>query len=342
MHITRADLKAAVAQTGLPEGTDAQLWSVLESGAAKGSHFGGVMVAYYAGALIVMGAMGWFMTNAWDALAGLTLTGVAALYAALFVLAGRFLWDRLGLRVPGGLLFTLAVTMAPLALFGVLKEFGWWPQGEPGRYRDLHFWIKGSWITLELGTIAAGCLALRFRRFAFITAPIAVALWYLSMDLGPLLLGSQNHADRQWISVWFGLVILVAAYATDRRRTDEDFAFWLYLFGATAFWGGLSLMNSHSELGKFLYAVINVVLLLASCLLRRVIFLVFGALGLTGYIGHLSYRIFHDSLLFPVALTTIGLSLITLAVIYQRNRRQIDDAIRAAVPAGVRSLLPPS
>jgi hypothetical protein len=267
---------------------------------------------------------------------------MAVCYATTFIFAGRYVWDRLSLRVPGGLLLTMAIAMTPLALFGVLKQFGWWPQGDPGHFRDFHVWIKGSWITLELGTIVAGAAALRFRRFAFMTAPIAVALWYLSMDLAPLLMGSPSHQEREWVSVWFGLLMLVIAFAVDRRRNAEDFAFWIYLFGTVAFWGGLSLMDSGSELGKFFYAAINLVMILLSCLLSRLVLVIFGALGISGYIGHLSYRVFQDSLLFPVALTALGLSVIAVAIIYQRNRTQIEGAIRAVVPVRLRALLPPS
>ncbi|MBI2496422.1 MAG: DUF2157 domain-containing protein, partial [Opitutae bacterium] len=212
--------------------------------------------------------------------------------------------------------------MTPLATYGILRQFDLWPQSDPGAYQGFHVWINGSWITLEIATILAGVVALRFRRFPFLTAPIAVALWYLSMDLGPLLMSVPDYGweIRLWISLWFGLVTLVAAYAVDFRGRDEDFAFWIYLFGLLAFWGGLSFMDSNSELGKFLYALINVGLVAVALVLRRVMFVVFGAVGIMGYIGHLAYGVFKDSMMFPFALTFLGLSIIALGVIYQRNR----------------------
>jgi hypothetical protein len=287
--------------------------------------------------------MGWFMTKAWEGLGGAGLFTVALGYAVCFVLAGRALWDRLGLRVPGGLLFTMAVGMTPLATYGILRQFNLWPQGDPGAYHGFHVWIKGSWITLEIATILAGVVALRFRRFAFLAAPIAFALWYLSMDLAPLLLGVDdfNWEVRRWVSVWFGLATLVVAYAVDLRGRDEDFAFWIYFFGLLAFWGGLSFMDSDSELGKFVYALINVGLIAVALVLRRVMFLVFGALGFNGYLGHLAFRIFEDSMLFPFALTFLGLAIIALGVIYQRNRPRFEAALQRHIPAGLGNLLPP-
>jgi len=80
-------------------------------------------VLWYAGALIVMGAMGLFSTLAFSLMGGAALTATALVYAALFAGAGHILWRR-GLQTPGGLLVTVAVSMAPLAVFGVQEQFG--------------------------------------------------------------------------------------------------------------------------------------------------------------------------------------------------------------------------
>jgi hypothetical protein len=345
MKITRDDLRWAASQGVIQAGQDEALWRALEQRGKDRPRFDAAHLAYYAGALIVIAAMGWLLTKAWDQLPGLALSGIAAGYAVIFVIASGWLWDRLGLRVPGGLLLTMAVCMTPMAIYGVLRQYGLWPSGDPGSYRGFHIWVKGSWIALELGTVLAGVAALRFRRFAFIAAPIAVALWYLSMDLAPLLLGGDegglSYRDRAWVSLWFGLVMLVVAYAIDLRGRDEDFAFWIYLGGLCAFWGGLSGMDTGSELGKFFYLLVNLALIAVSLVLRRVMFVVFGALGALGYLGHLAYRVFEDSFLFPVALTALGLSIIALGVIYHRNRGQIERQLQARIPAGLRNLLPP-
>lgn len=327
----------------LQPGQDEALWQHLAKAGENRPRFDLANVAYYGGALIVIGAMGWFMGRAWEAFGGAGIFAIATTYAVAFSIAGRWLWDQLSLRVPGGLLFTMAVSMTPLATYGILRWFNLWPQEDPGAYAGFHVWIKGSWITLELATILTGVVMLRFRRFAFLTAPIAVALWYLSMDIGPLLVGMPDFdwSIRQWISVWFGLVMLVVAYATDLRGRDEDFAFWIYLFGLLAFWGGLSTMDSDSELNKFLYALINLGLIFISLVLRRIVFLVLGTFGVTGYIGHLAWRIFEDSLLFPFVLTLLGLAVIAAGVIYQRNRLTCERALQRALPPRWLRLLPP-
>jgi hypothetical protein len=215
---------------------------------------------------------------------------------------------------------------------------------DPGTYSGFHVWVKGGWFAMEVATIAAGLVALRFRRFPFLTAPVAFALWYMSMDLTPLVYGQADYSwqQRELVSVLFGLAVLLAAYLVDLRgKVGEDFAFWGYLFGLLAFWGGLSMMNSASELSKFEYFLINVALIGLSVLLRQRAFIVFGAMGTMGYIGHLAFRVFENSLMFPFALTLIGILVIYLGVLYQRNGKAIESFARSQLPESVQQLVPP-
>ena len=343
MRITKSDLEWAERQGVLAPQQAGVLWDALLSHSPERPRFDAPHVAYYFGALIVIGAMGWFMTTAWEQLGGVGLFAIALAYAAAFVLTGRTLWERERLIVPGGLLYTMAVCMTPLAVYGIERATGLWPQGDPGVYRGYHEWVKGSWLIMELATIGAGVVALRFRRFPFLTAPIAFSLWYMSMDLTPLLFGKSDFSwqERQWVSVWFGLGIMLVAYLVDiRSREREDFAFWGYLFGLLAFWGGLSTMQGGSELAKLTYGAINVALIGVSVLLRQRAFAVFGAFGVVGYLGYLSYHVFQDSLAFPVVLSLLGIMVIYLGVSYQKNSAAIEAFAQTHVPAGLRHLVP--
>ena len=78
-------------------------------------------------------------------------------------------------------------------------------------------------------------------------------------------------------------------------------------------------MDTGSELMRGLYALLNVGLILLAIKLRRSTFLIFGALGVHLYLGHLAYRVFQDSFFFPFALALLGLSLILLTVWMQRR-----------------------
>ncbi len=343
LKISRDDVATVALDHGLSPDVADQLWLALSERDAIRPRFDGVHVAYYFGALIVISAMTFFMTMAWDLAGGFALAAFGSAYAGAFWLAGESLWKR-GLSTPGGLLFTMAVCMTPLIVYGIEDATGIWPQSDPGNYRDYYVWVKGSWFFMELATIIAAAVAVAHRPFPFLTAPIAFSLWFMSMDLTPLIFGETEftYAQRKWVSVWFGLAMLLASYYADlKNKLRQDFAFWGYMFGVMAFWGGLSLMDSDSELGKFLYCVINLTLIVLSVLLRQRSFVVFGAFGVLGYLGYLSYRVFQDWLLFPVALTLLGVGIIYLGVIYQRYSTVIAAQLHARLPNEIRELIPP-
>ncbi|MGI9433218.1 MAG: hypothetical protein ACR2Q4_00035 [Geminicoccaceae bacterium] len=294
---------------------------------------------WYTGALIIIGAMGLFSTLAFSTWGGGALVVTGIIYAALFVGLGHGLWQR-GLLVPGGLCLTVAVSMAPLIVFGVQEAAGWWTHGDPGAYRDFYRWIKGSWLMMELATIAAGIAALTRYRFPFLAAPVAVALWFMSMDLVPWIFGEDWNSwdQRRVVSLWFGLGMLGIAWWVDVRARG-DFAFWLHLFGLLAFWGGLSSMNSDSEVAKAIYCLINIILLAMAIFLQRRAYAVFGALGVAYYLGHLA-ELFENSLVYPFALSLIGLLILGAGLVYYRKQPAIEEALRRYLPNALQQLRP--
>ena len=114
-----------------------------------------VNLLWYAGALIVLTAMGMFSTTAFGLWGDKALLATAIVYSVLFALAGAYLWRKRELHTPGGLLIACAVGMTPLAIFALQSMFGVNPTGEARPYGDFYVWIKSSWLPMELGTIAA-------------------------------------------------------------------------------------------------------------------------------------------------------------------------------------------
>lgn len=131
------------------------------------------------------------------------------------------------------------------------------------------------------------------------------------------------------------LAIAADFYSQPRR----DFAFWLYLFGVLALWGGLTSMQGGTELTKLVYAGINLGLIFAGAILYRRVFVVFGGLGIAVYLGHLSYSVFRDSLAFPFALTVIGLGIVALGIYWQRHEARIIGQCQSLLPAGMRGMI---
>jgi len=307
--------------------------------AADQPRFSFVHVLYYLGGMIAIGAMSLFMTHGWNALGGWGGFFTAACYGVLALALSHWFLEQKQLAIPAGIMATLAVVMVPRAIFGAQMALGYWDDAKS--YRDYHAFIDWRWIMMEFGTLAAGAALLWRYRFPFMLMPIAVTLWYMSMDLVPFLFGDpQDWEVRKFVSLWFGLAMVLLAFWVDvRSRRSRDYAFWLYLFGVMTFWGGLSSMNSDSELAKLVYCGINVAMILIGAVLGRRVFTVFGGLGVAGYLGHLSYRVFKDSLVFSLALSLIGLAIIWLGVIWQRREAQWSARLRGYLPAALKELI---
>jgi hypothetical protein len=351
MQFFEHDLRAAVTAGALDANALSRLLDFLATrqssvpliAATPAPQFDLAHLLWYAGALIVMSAMGLFSTLAFSSMGGGALTATAVVYAVLFTIAGHHLWYGRNLRIPGGLLIAIAVSMAPLAVYGIQEAYGMWGQfGRPGTMHDFYVWIKGSWVFMEVAAIVAAVIALRFYPFPFIVMIIAFALWFMSMDLTPWVFGRSELTweERRAVSMWFGLAVLVVAWVVDRRPRGGDFAFWLHLFGMMAFWAGLTLKNSDSEIAKALYCLLNVGLILLSVVLRRRVYAVFGTFGVAGYLGYLSHSVFKDSMLFPFALSAIGVAVIAAGLFYHKHQDAIAAWLEQHLPEVVAFLRP--
>ena len=342
MNVTKSQLEDA-ARSGLlkPEQV-APLCDYLQANQAGAPRFDFTHVLYYLGGLIAIGALTLFMNLGWEQFGGWGIFFICLLYAGVGLwITNRF--SAAGHAVPAGICGAFVVALTPLAIYGVQQGMGLWPEvpEEGMAYRDYHHFIKFLWIYMELGTLLAGALMLWRYRYPFLLMPVAATLWYLSMDIAELLVGDiVGFAEQAQITMWFGLVItLLALWVDIRSRHTSDYAFWLYLFGVMAFWGGLSSQQSDSEMAKFVYFCINLLLIVVGVALVRKVFVIFGALGASMYFGHLANAVFQDSWLFPIALTFIGIAVIYLGVVWQKNEVAITSAVRQFLPLVLRELL---
>ena len=353
LRITKADVDWAVARGLLRADQAAPLWSAWSERRAAAPdlapRFSITHVLYYLGGMIAIGAMTLFMNLGWERFGPWALSGIAVGYAIGCVLASRSLAQR-QLPLPAGILATLAIALVPLATWAFQSALGWWPPGGAAEhYRAYHTHIDWRWIALEFATLIAAVIGVWRLRYPFMVMPLAVTLWYMSMDLARMIVFADRPGWNEWqyyrdFSMVFGLGMLAVAVWVDFRARESyaqgrDFAFWLYLFGTLAFWSGLTMQQSSSELGKFVYLLINVALLALGAVLGRRVFAVFGGLGIAAYLGHLARKVFADSLLFPFALTLIGLAIVAAGIGWQKNEARLSAALRARLPAGWREML---
>ena len=340
VKIAKDKLEDAVRNGILSESQAESLWEFLLEKSEDDPSFKVTHILYYLGGLIAIGAMTLFMNLGWEVFGGWGIFAIAAVYG----LFGLFLAERFsgksGFGVPTGIMAVFATALVPLAVYGLQAGLGLWDGSRV--YRDYHIYIDWRWMTMELAALAAGAAALKRYKIPFLVFPVAATLWYMSMDLAPFLF---RDADLTWrlrriVSLWFGLAMILFALRVDfRTRSKGDFAFWLYLFGLAAFWGGLSLLDSGSELGRFFYLCVNLLLIAAGAVLFRRVFVVFGGLGTSGYIGHLAWRVFENSALFPFVLSFVGFAVIWLGILWQRREKQVTAALRSFLPVRVREFL---
>jgi len=340
MELNRGLLKDATENGVISEHQAERLWKFLSERGKDTPGFHFTHVLYYLGGLIAIGAMSLFMTLGWERFGGWGLFFIALAYAGAGLWLTEIFLNRSRLPIPAGITASFVVVLTPLAVYGLQAALGWWAEGRV--FREYHTHVDWRWVFMEFATLASGAVMLWRYRLPFLVMPIAVTLWYMSMDLTPFLFG---EADSMWelrklVSLWFGLLIVLLAFWVDiRTRHDKDYAFWLYLFGVIAFWGGLSMMQSDSELGKFIYLCINLMMIAVGAMLSRRVFAVFGGLGAAGYVGHLAYDVFKDSMMFPFLLTIIGLGVIYLGILWQRHEKEISSSLRGLLPLPVRELI---
>lgn len=308
------------------------------------ARFGFTNTLYYFGGMLAISAMSLFMNLGWEQFGSWGLLFMALVYLFLCLQVADWL-KRRQLNLPAGIFATLAVTLVPLAVWALQSGLGQWPPGGPVHYRSYHTLVDWRWLTLEFATLAAGVVLLWRYRLPFMVMPLAVTLWYMSMDVAHALM-QQHGFSWQFardVSLVFGLGTCGIAVWVDVRsrqaRTPEwqqDYAYWLYQFGAIMFWCGLTLQRSASEWDKLVYALINAGMVLGGAAIGRRVFTVLGGLGVAGYLGYLSHRVFQDSALFPLALSLLGLGLVACGIWWQRHERALEAVLSAWLPPGLR------
>lgn len=344
MDIEKKDLDAAVKAGALGRDEAERLWRFwLERKEAEPrlrlSH-----LPYYLGAVLVLGALGWFLLKAWLEFSGLVLLCTAISYSFLFFVGGLLLRGRRGWRVPGGLAVTVAVCMTPLALYGFLRYTGYW-EAQAALFAAGAAGAPCHRLWLEGAAAAVSLLTARVVPFPFLFAPFGLALWLLAMDSLPLWRGWLPWVSELWLSAWLGGLLLLLASWVDggRRRGGPDMAFWLCLASALSLAFGLyGLAWPEASAPHWTVLPVAAGFLLAALLWRRLLFGLCGAAGLLGYAAYAAYDLLGDSLYLPLALGLLGALALGGIWLCQRRWGSWRAGLLRILPAWVQRRLPPA
>ncbi len=166
-----------------------------------------------------------------------------------------------------------------------------------------------------------GLLAIKVVPFSFLTAPITFATWAMAtLDIAGLIWNSPSAFQETLVTVLFGSAMVSISVVLDRKNYQQDFAFWGYIFGGLALWGGLTYYffscdgwDSTCVLygpWRIAYGLISTGLMVVAVFLNRQVFVVYGGFGVAIYLFWIVDRLFSDSWAFPIVLTLVGLLII--------------------------------
>lgn len=334
MKIEYKDLMAAVSAKLISQDQATKLWAFWRISIPESPSFKFVHILYYLGGFTAISAMTIYVTTAWNRFQGFPLLFLAFAMMLLGMALTHYFLDK-KLRIPAGIMAAFSLALVPLVVYNIQFILGMSPS-EKYDYTDFHYWVDWYWYNMEIATLLVGVLMLYFYRLPFLVFPIAIIIWYMSMDLWPLLTQMQQYSidDRFLFSMYFGLVMLAGTIYLDFKYDfgPQDYLFWLYIVGVIVFWGGLSSLSSDSEFSKFGYFLINIIMLFVGAFLNRRVFAVFAGLGILAYLGHLAFTVFANSLGFPIVMVMVGILIIFAGVFFARIETKLKKLLRDNLP----------
>ena len=321
--ITSAQLDALIARATAPRSSEPE--------ARHG--FNAVYIAYWAGAIAVLFALGWFLIERWQQLGAAGVFVVGAVYGIAFAIASRRLATR-GYRNAASITATLVVATVPVVSWSVMKALGMWHESTTLYATKLipDGAASTRWVPIDIATLAAAVLALRLVRFPLLMAAVSVAFWYLVLHLGPLVFGAQSAIEHEgWIVLFVGACLLSFGSLVNSLQlrgeidmSEGDYAFWPFVLGLGAMLlATMELWSKHHDVVPHVMLAASALSVAVSLRLRRREFLVAGAVGFVGYLAWLAFDVFRKTLGFPIVLAGFGLAIILLAVWVQRRYPEV-------------------
>jgi hypothetical protein len=313
--------------------------------------FNAISIAYAIGALIVVFALGWFLADRWSVLGPTGVLIVSVVYAALFAAAAH-LFTRERFATAHGLALLLLILTVPLITWAFLRTTGVWVDVAPAvcsAEPDLFWACRGQTMILAATAFVASVVAMRRLAFGPLMIPGAGALLIV---LGEATLRIAGHGELPGMTGWSFVVVasmlVTIAYETDRRRGMEDYGRWLHVAAVIATAIALSALFSGDASLRYLLLPTAVVMMASSLYLRRVIWLFVGLIALFSSLLWMAREVFKQAVAFPVLLGFVGITVILVTVLIQRQYPRLAERVRGThgmgphFPGGAAVLLLPA
>lgn len=271
-----------------------------------------VTVAYYFGGLLAFFSFTFFISMNWADLGDWARLCVAL--GVMLVVGALGVWLRFmrGYPTAGGLLLFVATAVLPLFIYTVTKLLGAWP--DYASFYNLRFVL----IYLCLGSLAGALVALILTRFSLISLIVAALVHLTILDISQIIGGEEIYSSEVTAATCGGFILLGIALTLWGRKPH---ALWLKLYGLVGLQIAFTILffRSDSVLFGLLFFFVYLVMVGLSLRFQEIIYLVFGAIGIYTYFTNLVFDTFKGTVYFPLLLGVIGLSIVVLAVLYQRH-----------------------
>jgi hypothetical protein len=283
-----------------------------------------ITLLYYFGGFLALLSFTLFIGMSWEDLSQWTRFLIALV--AMLITGGLGIWLHFmqKFEMAGGLLLFVATAILPLLVYTISSLTGLW--GEGASFYEVRFAV----LAMGLISLAGAIAVLYYTRFPLI-ALLAIIFTHLTLiDLVQMIWGESflfNESSAVISAIFIVSGIWMTVYGM------KKYAFWVKLYGLIwlLFTFSILFFDSDSILFGLLYLAIYLIFAGVSLYLREVVFMVFAIIGIYLYIFNLVFDIFEGSAIFPLVLGIIGISIVLLAVFFQKYgkrlfRRKLTDS----------------
>jgi hypothetical protein len=288
----------------------------LKAAAEKKGGFNLVTVLYYFGGFLALLSFTLFIGMNWDDLSPAARFAVAL--TALLVTGSLGLWLRFSQKIDlaGGLLIFVATAILPLLVYTISNMTGFWADG--ASFYELRFAV----LVMGLISLGGAVAVLYYTRFPLITLLAAGFAHLTLIDLVQIIWG-EYFLFNESSAIISALFILGGIWMTVYGL--KKYAFWIKLYGLIwlMFTFSILFFESESILFGVFYLVVYIAVGAISLFLREAMFMVFAIIGIYLYIFNLVFDIFEGSALFPLILGIVGISIVLIAVLFQKYGKRL-------------------
>ena len=310
--ITEEQLEGIIADEDLETVPEVDLTTTPQEPEKK-TRLNPITIAYYFGGFLALISFTIFIASRWDELSEGEHLITSLLVIVVTACLGAWLRFARSYHTAGGLLLLITAAVFPMFVYTVADMIGIWPQG--GSFEGLSY----AFLYMNLISLPVAVLLLMLTRFSLIFLVVAGLVHFVALAIGGI-----TSADLALVtSITCGIFILLGIGLTLQKK--KRYTFWLKLYGLVGLQVGFTTLFANSEHALFgiLYLAVYLIMIALSIRFQEVIYLVFGVIGVYTYIIRLIYDYLEDTVYFPLVLGIIGISIVVLAVLYQRYHKNI-------------------